>query len=189
MTVPLALRVATGFARRELRQCSFPALGQVAAQEMLVLRRSVPDTPRCRRRAVPHRQPRARLPRSAACPYSAATSSGTKNFGSAGHPSSLLRLGQLVLAQRFAVDAGGAGLVGASVADHGLAADDARPRIGLRRRHRLRDGPVSSSVHRLHMPAVGVEALGPILAIRQARAAFNGNAIVVVQIDQVARAR
>ena len=38
---------------------------------------------------------------------------------------------ELVVAQRLAVDLGGAGTVGAAVADHALAADDAGARVGL----------------------------------------------------------
>ncbi len=85
---------------------------------------------------------------------------------------------------------GGAGLVGTAVADDALDADDAGARVVLRRHHRLVDRAAVERVDAtLDMPAIPLEALGPILGVGDVGLAVDGDRIVVVEIDDFAQAQ
>ena len=84
----------------------------------------------------------------------------------------------------------GIGLGGRSLADHGLAADQARLVIDrLRFFQRGIDGRGIMPVDVRHdMPAVGFEALRRIVGKPARNLAVDGNAVVVVKRDQLAEA-
>ncbi len=77
--------------------------------------------------------------------------------------------------------------VGAAIADGGAAADQAGPGVGLGGDDGRGDRRAVHAVDALHMPAIGLKALGPIFRVGQIRAAFDGDVVVVVEIDELAQ--
>ena len=162
---------SVGYGPLDVRVEELRLLGMLATPGLgprlpgLPLRRPSPPAPRSRRRA----RRRAR-----------------GSAGDSGHPSAFLVASELLLAERRAVRRGGAGLLGRTVPDDGLHADEARPReLGLGRG----DGPVDAvevvALHRLDLPAVGLEPPGHVLAgEREGGPAVDGDAVVVVQADE-----
>ncbi len=110
-----------------------------------------------------------------------------KEAGFRGPAQIFLGQGQFLVAQRLAVDLGGALAVGAAIADGGATADQAGPGIGLGGFDGRGDRRAVHAVHTLHMPAVRLEALGPIFRVGQIRAAFDGDVVVVIEIDELAQ--
>ena len=97
----------------------------------------------------------------------------------------------LLLAQGLPVDRAGARLVGAPVADDGGADDEAGPLP-------LRLGRPDGGVHGCgieavdgpgHMPAVGPEALAHVFGEGDVSIALDGDAVVVVEVDELAQAQ
>ena len=96
----------------------------------------------------------------------------------------------LVLAERRAVGLGRALLVRRTETDHGLAADQGRVGgLRARRLDRLAHlvGIMAVDVAH-HLPAVGFEAGGGVVAEPAAHLAVDGDAVVVVEHDQLAQA-
>ena len=104
----------------------------------------------------------------------------------------LLGQAHLVLAQRRAVGLARALLVGRGPADDRLDADERR---ALLLAHGLVDGDLERAevvgvVDGLHVPAVGVEALGDVLGVEaQVGRAVERDVVVVVEVDDAARGR
>ena len=85
------------------------------------------------------------------------------------------------------MDAAGAGLVGTAVPDDGPADHQARTlRLRLRRPHGLGDARQVVAVHRTDdVPAVGGKPLRHVFQEGDVRVAFNGYAVVVVEVDEL----
>ncbi len=96
---------------------------------------------------------------------------------------------QLFFAQRRAVNPGGVLLVRAAVADVGAGDDQRGTGIGLGSADGSGDALQVVPVYVLHVPAVGLEAPASILGEGQVGAALDGDAVVVVQVDQLAQAQ
>ena len=99
----------------------------------------------------------------------------------------LARQRDLVGAQRLAVRLGGAGAIGRALADDGLADDQRRARGALAC---LRDGGIDGvnavAVDLVdHVPAVGLEARLDVVDVPGGDLAVDGDAVVVVQADQL----
>ena len=99
-----------------------------------------------------------------------------------------LRQAHLLLPQRRTVGAGCILLVGAAVADVGVADDE---RGALRLRLRGADGRLDSlqivPVHFLHVPAVGAETGRDVLGEGNVGRALDGDVVVVVEVDEFAQ--
>ena len=113
------------------------------------------------------------------------------NFEGGVVPTQLLTgQGCFLLAQSSTVHTGGVGLVGGAVADGGGHLDDRRlVGHGLGGFDRLGDG-IHISValgHVLHVPAVGLVALQHVLGEGHIGASINGDAVVVVEGNQLAQ--
>ena len=90
-------------------------------------------------------------------------------------------------AQRSAVGAGLAG-PGAGAANLGAQRNQRRPRrFGPRRAQRRIESRHILAIGALHMPALRRKALGHIFAEALRRGAVNGNAVVVIEDDEVAQ--
>src|SRR5690606_39117759 len=103
----------------------------------------------------------------------------------------LARRGDFILAERGAMHAFRAGLVRRTEADHGAAADQ-RGLVGVLARS-LDGGPDLFGVVAVdvadHVPAVGLEALRRVVAEPAGDVAVDGNAVVVIEADQLAEAK
>src|SRR5699024_5768729 len=97
--------------------------------------------------------------------------------------------GNLLVAQRRTMDAGAVPLVRRAPADDGLATDQRRARGFLAR---VADGGLDFTAVMAvdvanHLPAVGFEALRRVIGEPALGAAIDGNAVVVVEHDQLAQ--
>ena len=104
---------------------------------------------------------------------------------SVGSAQVLLGEADLLLGERLAVGRRRPCLVGAAIADH-RPADDQAWALGLRLC--LANGSIRGlGVHAVdgpdHMPVVGLEALGDVLGEGDVRVALDGDVIVIVEID------
>ena len=114
-------------------------------------------------------------------------SAGISN-GGAVQPKCLARRGNLLLAHGFAMHGGGALLVGRTPADDGLGANQRRPvghgaGRGQRRGHGL---AVLTVDLRQDVPAIGLETLRRVVVEPADHLAVDGNAVVVIDRDQLA---
>ena len=114
---------------------------------------------------------------------------GFRNFKRCRSPADIgTRRGNFFVTERGAVRIGRALLVGCALADHRLAANQARP-IGNRLRFRqcgVERGELVPVNIRLHMPAVGFETLRRIVGKPALHFAVDRNAVIVVERDQLA---
>ena len=188
----LAAAVARGVAlgrRRKDRQRLFPAVGQVAADELLELGGFGGIGG-----GIGGQQLAVAVLGALTAAYSLAVV-GLHVVGNVEarlqRPAQVL-LGRLefLFTQRLAVHLGGAGLVWAAIADDALDADDTGPRVVLRGHYCLVDRAAVERVDAaLNMPAVPFKALGPILGVGDVGLAVDGNGVIVVEIDDLAQAQ
>ncbi len=100
---------------------------------------------------------------------------------------SLLGRRDLLGTQCLAMGGLGAGLGRGAEANHGLAADHRRPlQFALGLASGLRDRLAVLTIHALHMPAIGLEALGRVIGEPALNLAVDRNAVVVVEHDELA---
>jgi len=110
--------------------------------------------------------------------------------GRLGGPAQVL-LGEahLLLAQGSAMGFGPVLLVGAAVGQVRAGHDERGAGVSLGGADGGGDALQVVSVHALHVPAVGLEAPAPVLGEGQVGAALDGDAVVVVEVDELAQAQ